>query len=161
MSKYTASDRERLIKLVIEGKTYREIAKETGIPESTISHTAARYGHRRYGIANCESVAALAMEGLSRSEIAARLEVSTETVRRVARENGIEVKTNVEMARIPDSHLDLVRSALCGGMSQMEVGRVYGVCQTTVSMYLKKRGVKAWGREQYHKINERHGTRYF
>lgn len=144
-----ADVRDQIISAYQNGKSSTEIAKEFGSSPITVLGVVraagvpvnSRGAKRRYSDTDRAAIVEAYATGDSALTVAKRYGVAVTTVLRFARENGVEVRSDLgRSARVTPDIAERMLTAYQSGQTAEEVGQQFGVSAVTVLSHVRKAG---------------------
>jgi transposase len=133
--------RERVIQLVEEGKSGREIADIVGVSRQRVYDLCRVYKLplvKKRGVPNQERVSALHSEGMSDREMAAAIGIHKLSVARIRKELGLSPNKASRRGAPPRLTLDEVRAVIVKPVTMREQAAELGISMSTLQKYRLK-----------------------
>jgi DNA-directed RNA polymerase specialized sigma24 family protein len=138
-----------LISAYLGGSSGLTLARIFGISDNSVYKILKRHGvktrelwHHRLSPKEEDEVISAYESGMSQEEISEVVGVAHGTVSNILKRHGVKTRGKWPHRALSPREEDEVIAAYEAGMSQAEIGEVFGVDQTTVSKILKRHGVK-------------------
>ena len=133
---------EEARRLALSGLTVKQIAVEMGITRQGVEYNLKATGTEPFRVVKYSDhqIASLHQEGLTDTEIAAELGISTDTVSNVRHRLGIKAHDRILV--LGPSEVECLLNRAREGTRQVVLAKEFGIAQNTVSTYLIKHGLR-------------------